>query len=95
MFHNCKKYWTCPEQSASFQSHFANFKPLICYHASHNPHQYHRAQDYGNFCHLGPEQTGFLNICSTELRRSINTYCKNKTNHTQSTYEKMLLTCSD
>lgn len=34
------------------KSHFANFKPLICYHASQNPHQYHSAQDYENFCHL-------------------------------------------
>lgn len=53
------------------ESHFARFKPLICYHASHNPHQNHTARDYGNFCHLCTwwnQATCFSNM---ELSRSI------------------------
>lgn len=44
---------TCSKQSASSPNHILlTFNPLICYHASNNPHHYHRAKDYGNFCHL-------------------------------------------
>lgn len=40
------KYWTHPKQSLLL------VKPLICHHASNNPHQDNRAPYYGNVSHF-------------------------------------------